>query len=226
MTRVVVLIDNDLPGQTVQDWREVAQGFATYQQEPVTLALGRTAALTAAVEFVAASAGTWRVEAIAPGAAAPGNAPMSSAEFVWREDGRPDWSAMWTNFCELALYGGPPHRGELEALVAPLETSIADAKSDAIREIRRGIFETTGLFAELAEPGWIAVSCESRKMAAWLAATILLENVEARCDGERLLVPAGADFELKNEIKSVITVVAKTHHYWMEHVAKQAAAAR
>ena len=74
MTRVVVLIDNDLPEQTVQDWREVAQGFATYQQEPVTLALGGTAALSAAVESVAASAGTWRVGAVGPAAAAPADA--------------------------------------------------------------------------------------------------------------------------------------------------------
>lgn len=226
MTRLVLLIDSELPETAVQDWRELAQSFATYQEEPVTLAVAGPGGMEAATRFLTTASDTWAIEEIGPGAPAPAtNAPMSSADFVWREDGRPDWSAMWTNFCELALYGGPPHRGEVDALVAPLKTSIADAKSDAIREIRRGIFETTGLFAEPAEPGWIAVTCESRKMAAWLAATILLENVEARCDGERLLLPAGADFELKNEVKSVITVIAKTHHYWMEHVAKQEAAA-
>lgn len=37
-------------------------------------------------------------------------APMSSAPFVWRQDGRPDWRAMWSDFCGLALFGGPPHR--------------------------------------------------------------------------------------------------------------------
>lgn len=35
-------------------------------------------------------------------------ARMSSAPFVWRQDGRPDWRAMWSDFCGLALFGGPP----------------------------------------------------------------------------------------------------------------------
>ena len=67
--------------------------------------------------------------------------------------------------------------------------------------------------------GWLAVSCESPRMAAWLCATIILENVDARCDEERLLVPADPSFALMDEVKSVITVVAKTHHYWSAHVA-------
>src|SRR5262249_57571877 len=47
---------------------------------------------------------------------------MSSAPFLWRDDGRPDWSGMWTTFCELALYGGPPPprpRGRLAAPPGP-----------------------------------------------------------------------------------------------------------
>ena len=90
--------------------------------------------------------------------------------------------------------------------------------------MRRGIWETTGLFAEPAEPGWIAVTCDSTKMAAWLCACIILENVDARCDGEILLLPASPDFQLKNEVKSVITVLAKTNHYWQAHVESQEAA--
>jgi len=30
-------------------------------------------------------------------------------------------------------------------------------------------------------------------------------------------LPAGPAFRLDKEIKNVITVVAKTHHYWTEH---------
>jgi sirohydrochlorin cobaltochelatase len=56
-------------------------------------------------------------------------------------------------------------------------------------------------------------------MAAWLCATIILENVEARSDEERLLVPADSSFALEDQVKSVITVVAKTHHYWSAHTA-------
>lgn len=45
--------------------------------------------------------------------------------------------------------------------------------------MRRGIWETTGLYAEATEAGWLAVTCESRTMAAWLCAAIILENVDA-----------------------------------------------
>jgi sirohydrochlorin cobaltochelatase len=84
-------------------------------------------------------------------------------------------------------------------------------------ELERGILETTGLVAEPAEPGWLAVRCESARMAAWLCAAIILENVEAAVAGDRLLLPAGPDFRLEDQVKSVITVLAKTHHYWREH---------
>jgi sirohydrochlorin cobaltochelatase len=45
------------------------------------------------------------------------------------------------------------------------------------------------------------------------------ENVQARHEGELLFVPVGDQFELKQEIKNVITAVAKTTHYWQEHLA-------
>ena len=123
---------------------------------------------------------------------------------------------------ELALYGGPPHRGEEAALTAPASFGAPVEGFDAIAEIQRGIWETSGLRAEPSpHPGWLAVTCHSPKMAAWLCATILLENVEARCEGDKLLLPAAADFELKNQVKSVITVVAKTNHYWQAHLARE-----
>jgi len=87
-----------------------------------------------------------------------------------------------------------------------------------LAELERGIQETTGLATEPAEPGWIAITCTSTRMAAWLCAAIILENVDARVEGARLLVPAGPGFTLEDQVKSVITVVAKTHHYWREHL--------
>jgi hypothetical protein len=126
---------------------------------------------------------------------------------------------MWTSFCELALFGGPPHRGPESALRAVTEAEPAREGVDPVQEIRRGIWETTGLYAEPSENGWLAVTCESPRMAAWLCATIILENVDARCDDERLLVPAHPSFALTDQVKSVITVVAKTHHYWSAHTA-------
>ena len=78
---------------------------------------------------------------------------------------------------------------------------------------------TTGLFSEPAEePGWLAITCRTRQQAAWMCACIILENVDARLDEEdRLLVPAGPEFTLKGEVKSVVTVVAKVAHYWQMH---------
>ncbi len=220
MAKVIVLVDRELPEELVTDWRGVAAGFAGFTGETVDLFLGPAAGLVELRGNLEASAFEWELDEVEPTEpAAPINAPMSSAEFVYREDGRPDWSAMWTNFCELALYGGPPHRSEATALQAPIEVPDSFGGSDAVLEIRRGIYETTGLFSEPAEPGWLAVSCHSKRMAAWLAACIIMENVDARCEGERLLVPASADFALKDQIKSVITVVAKTNHYWEAHVA-------
>jgi sirohydrochlorin cobaltochelatase len=55
-------------------------------------------------------------------------------------------------------------------------------------------------------------------MAEWMGAAIVLENVAARVEDDRLMLPAGPDYRLKDEVKSIITVVAKTHHYWQAHV--------
>lgn len=225
--QVVVVANTSLPENLIEDWREVCRGFATYLGEPVTFLVTADDGMAQLDSFLEQTPAEFMVEAL-DGNAAPAvtngvsKAPMSSAEFIWKDDGRPDWAAMWTGFCDLALYGGPPHRGEDTALKAvdPGDFGLpANTDWDAIAEIRRGIWETTGLFAEPAEPGWIAVTCHSRKMAAWLCATTILENVEAKFEDERLLLPAAAHFGLKNEVKSVITVVAKVNHYWQAHIA-------
>jgi hypothetical protein len=149
-------------------------------------------------------------------------APMAAAPFVWRADGRPDWRSMWTSFCELALFGGPPHRGAEQALHGPRgDGAGVSSDPEMMGELCRGIRETTGLDSEPAAPGWIAVTCESRAMAEWLAAAIVLENVEVRVEDARVLLPAGPRFRLENEVKSIITVVAKTHHYWTAHRGRQ-----
>jgi hypothetical protein len=44
--------------------------------------------------------------------------------------------------------------------------------------------------------------------------------------GRRPAAAAGPDYQLKDEGKSIITVVAKTHHYWQAHVADTGQVAR
>src|SRR5436853_7065464 len=109
---------------------------------------------------------------------------MSSAPFLWRRDGRPDWGSMWTTFCELALYGGPPQRGPESPLRAP--TNPADSGREMLAEMQRGLWETTGLYAEPIEPGGLAVTCPAPTTAARLCAAILLEDGARRVGQERL----------------------------------------
>ena len=148
-------------------------------------------------------------------------APMSAAPFVYRMDGQPDWGTMWQGFCELALYGGPPHRGDDKALGAPQSAPNEIVEDSMTQEIARGILETTGLTAVPAPGGWLRIDCDSKRMAAWLSAVIILENVDARSEDAALFVPGDKGFELKDQVKSVITVVAKAKHYWQEHIANQ-----
>ncbi len=147
-------------------------------------------------------------------------APMAAAPLRFTTDGRVDWGSMWTTFCALPQDGGPPHRGA-DAFLAAREA--ADTASVgyrfAVAEIIRGVGDVSGLVAYAAAPGWIAARCTSPRMACWLAEAIGRENVQARADGTILFIPAGDDFQLAGEIKSVITAVAKTTHYWREHLA-------
>jgi hypothetical protein len=215
--RLFVVADGSLPPEILLGCRDFSTSLAAYAGEPVELAVLNDARLKDIRSVLGKLTGVQMLDVFEPPPAVSA-LPMSAAPFVWREDGRPDWEAMWTDFCDLALYGGPPHRGEETALHAPEHPPVSGGDSEAIAEIRRGIWETTGLFAEPAEPGWIAVTCHSRKMAAWLCASIILENVDARCEEERLFLPASPDFALKDEVKSVITVLAKTNHYWQAHI--------
>src|SRR5262245_57074948 len=213
--RLLLVVDALVPTAVHQACAELAARLADQSGLPVTVAAAPIARLDAIRDSIGRDADARRRE-YAP---VPRQAQaMSSAPFLWRDDGRPDWRGMWTTFCEVALYGGPPERGRESALRRPVGR-LASADGEMLAEMRRGIWETTGLYAELAEPGWLAVTCESPTMAAWMCAAIILENVTARVDDDRLLLPAGPGYTLKDEVKSIITVVAKTHHYWSAHVA-------
>jgi sirohydrochlorin cobaltochelatase len=163
------------------------------------------------------------IEAILPpryrGGVAVSAAPMGAAELVYNDDGTVAWDAVWSGFCELALAGGPPHRGTLLEPVTPAEVE-ADpvGYQRVLTELTRGISLTTGLPVTLSStPGWIGVRCHSEEMAIWLLRAIVVENVFARREGTVLYLPAGPAFRLEREVKNVITVLAKTHHYWQEH---------
>ena len=154
-------------------------------------------------------------------------APMGAAALQYDADGRVAWDEMWGGYCELALAGGAPHRG---TLLEPVhEAAIAAAPERYARvldELERGLGQVTGLPVRRSPvPGWIGLECADDEMALWLLRAIVVENVTVRREGSVLWFPAGPDFRLEREIKNVVTVVAKTAHYWQEHVAGQPAGA-
>lgn len=145
---------------------------------------------------------------------------MGSAGLKFAEDGTVAWNEMWATFCDLAMAGGPPHKG---ALLEPASRSAVEAAPEryqqVVDEICRGVTMVTDLGASAsATPGWIQVDCFSEAMAGWLLRAIVMENVSARTDGLTLALPAGPEFRLEKEIKNVVTVIAKTCHYWTGHM--------
>ena len=64
---------------------------------------------------------------------------------------------------------------------------------------------------------WIGLRCDDEDMALWMLRAIVVENVAVRREGQVLFVPCGQSFRVEHEIKNVVTVVAKTFHYWAEH---------
>ena len=145
---------------------------------------------------------------------------MGSAGLKYGADGKVAWNEIWATFCDLAMAGGPPHKGTLLEPASPAEIDAQPAGYQyVVAEICRGITMVTGLPAERSpDPGWVRVECFSEGMAGWLLRAIVMENVSARADGESLDLPAGPAFRIAKEIKNVVTVIAKTSHYWMDHM--------
>ena len=148
--------------------------------------------------------------------------PMKSAGLKYGADGKVAWDKIWGSFCDLAMAGGPPHKGTL------LEPGRADAIAanrarydEVVDEICRGITLASELPAQPSDDvGWVSVDCYSETMASWLLRAIVMENVAARSHGRALLLPAAPHFQLDKEIKNVVTVIAKTTHYWMGHMSR------
>lgn len=145
---------------------------------------------------------------------------MGAADLIYDENGDVAWDAIWEDFCDLALAGGPPHRGTLLEPINPESVTVhLEAYTKVINELKRGIEMITGLpVVQSNSPGWIGMECASETMALWLLRAIVVENVSVRREENILYFPAGPDFRLEGEIKNVITVIAKTHHYWKEHI--------
>ncbi len=94
---------------------------------------------------------------------------------------------------------------------------------EVIAELERGMRMITGLDVIRDAPAsWIGLVCDDQAMAIWLLRAIIVENVAVRRGDKVLYLPASPNYQLGGEIKNVITVVAKTTHYWTEHASAKA----
>ena len=108
-------------------------------------------------------------------------------------------TASGTSFCDLALAGGPPHRGTLLRPATPAEIAAEpDATAAVASELTRAIRLAVGPEAWAGgESGWLAVPCESPGAAAWLALAITAENVSCRRRGDCVELPIGPRVSLR-----------------------------
>jgi hypothetical protein len=145
---------------------------------------------------------------------------MGSARLKYGSDGRVAWDEIWTTFCDLALAGGPPHRGKLLEPVSEAQVAAEPARyRNVVTEIDRAVGLTTGLpVVGGYAPGWIGVRCGSVEEAAWLQLAVTAENVSARRIRSVLQLPAGPAFRVEKEIKNVVVALAKASHYWDGHL--------
>ncbi|MCX6612240.1 MAG: hypothetical protein NTW74_15480 [Acidobacteria bacterium] len=145
---------------------------------------------------------------------------MGSAGLKFDASGRVAWDEIWRTFCDLAMAGGPPHRG---TLLEPGNASEIESQPEqyqiVVEEICRGIRMVTGLtVCHSLNPGWVHLTCTDAGMATWMTRAITMENISARADNSIVSLPAGPHFRLEKEIKNVVTSVAKTAHYYVGHI--------
>ena len=146
---------------------------------------------------------------------------MRSAPLAFDLDGNVAWDRIWGSFCDLALAGGPPHKGKLLEPGTPDAILAEPFRYAKVRdEIVRGVGLAARMKAAPSSPGWVRVQCSNDTMAGWLLRAITMENVSVRLEQDSILLPAGPAFRVEKEIKNVITVVAKTIHYWNGHLTR------
>ena len=111
---------------------------------------------------------------------------MGSAGLKYDADGKVAWNEIWGSFCDLAMAGGPPHKGTLlePASAAEIEAE-PERHQNVVDEICRGITMVSELAPEASPiPGWVRVECDRKVTAVGLAG-------EGHRYGERLQLLRG-----------------------------------
>src|SRR5690348_3544455 len=74
---------------------------------------------------------------------------MGSAGLKYGSDGKVAWDEMWESFCDLAMAGGPPHKGTLLEPGSRIEIEAQPERyREVVEEICRGIGKVTELAVE------------------------------------------------------------------------------
>ncbi|WP_130425112.1 hypothetical protein [Edaphobacter modestus] len=115
-----------------------------------------------------------------------------------------------------SLWQGAPAQGKLLERGTPEQILAEPVRyAEVCEEIVRGIeLAARSKATPSSSPGWMRVQCSNHTMAEWLLRAITMENISVRLEEGEILLPAGTAFRVEKEIKNVITVTAKTTHYW------------
>ena len=101
--RIVLVVDAALPASAQDACAALAGALAEQAAMPVTVATVPIEVLDRLRPAAEQAAGA-RTREIAPPPGAGAGGAMSGAPFVWRDDGRTDWGAMWTTFSKTHHY--------------------------------------------------------------------------------------------------------------------------
>ncbi len=145
------------------------------------------------------------------------NVPMASAPFVYDENGNVAWNKMWDSYCNLAIEGGPPHRGDMLNSKGTSNDFNSENYKNAVTEIERAFNMIVPYKHKSLNNGYMQVTLNSEHMAKWFCEIINKENVECQVNNKNIFLPVNDDFTLEKEIKNVVTVLGKAFHYWSKH---------
>lgn len=144
--------------------------------------------------------------------------PMAAAPIVYDDSGKVAWDKMWDSYCNLAKEGGPSHRGKDQSIIKKSHiTPETEEYRAAMNEALRGVGLIVPYKLSEDNDGWITLELETSNKAKWFNEVINEENVEAKQNGKTILLPINDDFDVTHDVKSIITVVGKAHHYWKIH---------
>lgn len=145
------------------------------------------------------------------------NMPMSSAPFIYDENGKVAWDKMWDSYCDLAIEGGPPHRNEKLISKGSNNDLNSVGYRKAVSEVLRAFSLIIPYKHVSTDKGLVEIILPNSNVANWFCQIINSENVECNVEGNKIYLPVNDDFTLEKEIKNVVTVVGKAFHYWSRH---------